>query len=206
MRLLSQAAILACLFLLSGCLTIEETLRFSKDSTLVVSYVYTYPRLDERMVKESVRQLCRKENGEQSLCFFDEGEVRRYCEKNGMEFRDYRRTDIGDKVKVQIIILARDWQKPVNEGVFGPIKCIENDGKVRLEVQPRKENSLVLKDLPRECEGCRMQFMVVAPEKISSSNGNNVTSEIVSWSLGVEELDGSLQFNLPETMYVEWGK
>ena len=108
---------------LSGCLTLEETITINADKSASVLYSFQYLEQNEPMVLASIEEAKRRTSEEEVWNFLDEKAVKKTFndKERGIEVQRYRQSVDKDGLKtVQIVILVKKLEE-LNSGLFGPI-------------------------------------------------------------------------------------
>jgi len=206
-------AMVFMIFLASGCLTIEQTLRFNKDASLVVTYAYAYPTAREEALKAAQAEIAsniRKQEPSSALGlgFMDENTVSAFFSGTGVELRQYKKSIGREKTSITIIVLSRDGAKTLNNGLFGAFQLVAKNGATRFDAAMPAGASWLpsgrRERLRKLCKDFSITLTVIAPSEIKASNAVKSNGDTASWSLGMDGPKGATVFEPPASMYVEW--
>ena len=187
--------------LLTGCLELEQTLRFNSDSTLTVTYVYRFEREQEKLLREMLAQ--RHRDGTlppTALTFLDKQATQSAYALHGIELRLYSREVKGTQVEITVIALSRSPEKHLNDQVFGSFRFSRQDSISRLEaVWP--EGNAPISPPPRLAPLYRnfaVKCTVLTDGKVRSTSGTVAESRQVNWQFSLDQL-----LQQPK-IFVEW--
>ena len=172
--------------LFSGCLTFRQTLVFHKDSTCIATYDYTLPREYAPLLREGLRVLGEVDGGTPLSLFLDEAAAKEYFAARGLELRQYRQSQEGPDLQVQIIVLARDVPQAMANGAFGTLRLTKDvlgDWHLSgpLAALPEKLDRAELAHWQKLCQGTSVSLAVTTPTAVIRSNGRNTAFNQVVW-------------------------
>ena len=177
--------------LLTGCLELEQTLRFNSDSTLTVTYVYRFDREQEKVLREMLAQ--RHRDGTlppTALTFLDKQATQSAYARHDIDLRLYSREVKGTQVEITVIALSRTPETHLNDQLFGSFRFTRQDSISRLEaVWP--EGSASIPPNPRLaplCQNISVKCTVLTDGKIRSTSGTVTESRQVSWQFSLEQI------------------
>ena len=173
------AAMLAALLLLNGCLTLEQTLRIQEDGSMLASYVYTYQEANEPVIKAALTTASNAAKMDGTpVDFLDEAGIARFCNDNGIELRQYRKTVKEGKSTVQIITLVR---RNSPEKLFALGGFVQEDKALKLILPEVNWPREVCDKLIRLCPDFAISLTVVTPDKIKETNGKILRPDTAMW-------------------------
>lgn len=175
MKNLSLILLAACAFLLSGCLTMEETITFNADKSVSVQYSFRYLEQNEPMVIASIEEAQRRTSEEDIWNFLDEKAVKKYFndKERGIEVQRYRQTLDKEGMKtIQIVILAKKAEA-INSGIFGPIVFNEAEKTFTVEL-PEEMKQPISPKLQLLCPDLKGIFTVKFLDEIQKTSGKYV--------------------------------
>ncbi len=198
--------------LINGCLTFRQSLVFHKDSTCIATYDYILPEQYVPLLLESGKLLAEKDGGGPPLTFFlDEMAAKKYFSSRGLEVRQYRQSKIAQNLHVQIIVLARDAPKAMQDGAFGTFKLNKDmlgDWHLSgtLARLPENIDPGELARWQKLCEGSSLSLNVTTPTAVIRSNGEPGAFNQVSWQYAwpATASASSLFAPLPAEVEVTW--
>lgn len=191
--------------LLCGCLTIEQSLSFKRDGSVIVTCRYSFPAEREEAIRACLAAIAEKQktaapDSTAGLSFLDEEAVTAFCRTQRLELRQYRRVVNNDgdgTCTIRIVMLARDAAVAVNGGAFGAFKLSKNtdDGKTRCEaIMPPGASTGWTPELRRRLRTLAPDFTL----KLSIIPPDGVP---VQWSFAVAD---DTIFSPPSTLSTEW--
>ena len=187
--------------MLTGCLQLEQTLRFNSDSTLTVTYVYRFDREQEKVLRDMLAQRHREGTlPPTALTFLDKEATREAYAKHDIELRLYSREVKGGQIEITVIVLSRTPEKHLNDQLFGNFRLASQDKTHRLEVVWPEGCGVSAPD-PRQAplyQHFSVKCTVVTNGKIRSSSGTVTDSRQADWHLSLEQL-----LRQPK-IFVEW--
>ncbi len=160
---------------LSGCLTLEETITINADKSASVQYFFQYLEQNEPMVLASIDEAKRRTSEEDVWNFLDEKAVKKTFndKERGIEVQRYRQAVDKDGVKtVQIVILVKKLEE-LNSGLFGPIVFNETE-KTFTAILPEEMKQPISPKLQLLCPDLKGTLTFRVPEEITKSTGKYV--------------------------------
>ncbi len=190
--------LVASLVALTGCLTLEQRMRFKDDGTLLVTYTCNYPAEQEEAIQAAMEELL-AHKGFPKASFTDKASMEVFYAAHGAEMTLHRKTVRDGTVNIQMIVIARQTTKALAQGAFGEMLLKPVDEKVRLEI-PLPEISPDLKRRAQKlCKDFKTTLVIETPGKIIGHNGKQLDSDKVSWTYGVEDTP-------PRELFAEWSE
>lgn len=199
--------------LIPGCLTIEQSLRFNNDSSLVAAYVYTYRLDDEDVIKAALQHINEKVHANDpaesiGLGFLDENAVKAFCRAQNIELRQFKKSQRNGLCTVQIILLARDAEKALNNGTFGAFNIKEVNSKKRCTAEFALDSSKWIPEdvnrIKKLCKGLSVTLNIIAPDKITKTNGKLTRNDSATWTFSLDGQDSNSLLNPPDSVFAEW--
>ena len=184
--------------MLSGCITIEQTIKIRSDDTLVANYSYSFPSNQREAVTAASASFSPYGS------FMDEESLKAFFANRNAEMTSYRLSERSGITNVQIIVIAKDAAKAINAGAFGAMRLVAKDNLMRLEVpMPAKEErdkhrARAAKLMP----GASVSLTLLAPHNIAISNGKQLSDEMCSWHFTSGGKDSF--FDAPEILFAQW--
>ena len=191
-------AMLLCAMLLDGCLTMEQTLRIQDDGSILASYVYTYQEANEAAIKLGLATAVAAADMKGTpVDFLDEKGIAAFCQKNGIELRQYRKTAKNGKCTVQIITLVRRHSPEKLFALGGFVK--EDKGK-KLFLPEINWPQEVREKVASLCPEFALSLTIVTPDKIRDTNGKLLRPDTAIWMFTPKEG----LFAPPQELFVKW--
>lgn len=218
----------ACLFFgvlllaggLCGCLDHEQTLVFSKDGSVVVSYLYVFPANQRQTLLNAQAVIDQWQEGGEAESpaamlnsFLNEEAVKNYFSaRPDVELRHYKQTTEQGACRVQIIVLGRDATAAVNSGIFGAFRMRREEGltnfSAELPITPSLWDPQRLAHLRTLLAGSRLKLSVITPTPIQQCSQSRHEKNSASWSFAAQAQTGQHEeadlFAAPPAMSVSW--
>ena len=198
MKTFLNIILFASLVVLTGCLTLEQSMRFKEDGTLLVTYACSYPAEQEEAIQVAMEEFL-AHKGFPKASFIDKASMEAFYAAHGAEMTMHRKTVRNGTASIQMMVIARQTAKTLAQGAFGEMHLKPVDEKVRLEI-PLPEISPELKRRAQKlCEGFRTTLTIETPGKLVHHNGKQLAPDKVSWTYGVEDVP-------PRELFAEWSE
>lgn len=190
--------ILPMLFLF-GCLTVEQSVRINSDESIIASYTYSYQTDYEDALKAALVATMKTSGLAENnpADFLNEDGVTKFCNDNGIELRQYKKTAKNGKTTVQIIVLARRTSPEVLLALGNFVRKEKRFEMVLPEIKWPDQLKATLKQM---CPDMALSLTVVAPGDIRRTNGKKLRPDTVNWTFTPD--DGL--FALPTSLYIEF--
>ena len=197
MKTILHIPLLLCLFL-SGCLTLEQSIQFKENGTLVASYTASYPVEQEQAI-QAVMETALARKGLPPASFTDKASATAFYAEHGAELTLHRKSVHNGVATVQMMVIAKQASRAIAEGAFGEMHLKAVDEKVRLEI-PLPQISPELKErAQRLCKGFTTTLIIEPPGKLISHNGKQLAADKVTWTLTLDDTP-------PTGLYAEWSE
>ena len=198
MKTILHIPLLLCLFLLAGCLTLEQSIQFKENGTLVASYTASYPVEQEQAI-QAVMETALARKGLPPASFTDKTSTAAFYAQHGAELTLHRKSVHNGVATIQMMVIAKQASRAIAQGAFGEMRLKPVDEKVRLEI-PLPQISPELKERAQKlCQGFTTSLTIETPGKLLSHNGKQLASDKVTWTLSLE--------NMPSgELFAEWSE
>ena len=198
MKTILHIPLLLCLFLLAGCLTLEQSIQFKENGTLVASYTASYPVEQEQAI-QAVMETALARKGLPPASFTDKTSTAAFYAQHGAELTLHRKSIHNGVATIQMMVIAKQASRAIAQGAFGEMRLKPVDEKVRLEI-PLPQISPELKERAQKfCQGFTTSLTIETPGKPISHNGKQLASDKVTWTLSLE--------NMPSgELFAEWSE
>ena len=198
MKTILHISLLLCLFLLAGCLTLEQSIQFKENGTLVASYTASYPVEQEQAI-QAVMETALARKGLPPASFTDKTSTAAFYAQHGAELTLHRKSVHNGVATIQMMVIAKQASRAIAQGAFGEMRLKPVDEKVRLEI-PLPQISPELKERAQKlCQGFTTSLTIETPGKLLSHNGKQLASDKVTWTLSLE--------NMPSgELFAEWSE
>ncbi|MBQ9368777.1 MAG: hypothetical protein IJT83_13435 [Victivallales bacterium] len=198
MKTILHISLLLCLFLLAGCLTLEQSIQFKENGTLVASYTASYPVEQEQAI-QAVMETALARKGLPPASFTDKTSTAAFYAQHGAELTLHRKSVHNGVATIQMMVIAKQASRAIAQGAFGEMRLKPVDEKVRLEI-PLPQISPELKERAQKlCQGFTTSLTIETPGKLISHNGKQLASDKVTWTLSLE--------NMPSgELFAEWSE
>ena len=198
MKTILHISLLLCLFLLAGCLTLEQSIQFKENGTLVASYTASYPVEQEQAI-QAVMETALARKGLPPASFTDKTSTAAFYAQHGAELTLHRKSIHNGVATIQMMVIAKQASRAIAQGAFGEMRLKPVDEKVRLEI-PLPQISPELKERAQKlCQGFTTSLTIETPGKLISHNGKQLASDKVTWTLSLE--------NMPSgELFAEWSE
>ncbi|MBR4220782.1 MAG: hypothetical protein IKR81_06480 [Victivallales bacterium] len=198
MKTILHISLLLCLFLLAGCLTLEQSIQFKENGTLVASYTASYPVEQEQAI-QAVMETALARKGLSPASFTDKTSTAAFYAQHGAELTLHRKSVHNGVATIQMMVIAKQASRAIAQGAFGEMRLKPIDEKVRLEI-PLPQISPELKERAQKlCQGFTTSLTIETPGKLISHNGKQLASDKVTWTLSLE--------NMPSgELFAEWSE
>lgn len=198
MKTILHISLLLCLFLLAGCLTLEQSIQFKENGTLVASYTASYPVEQEQAI-QAVMETALARKGLSPASFTDKTSTAAFYAQHGAELTLHRKSVHNGVATIQMMVIAKQASRAIAQGAFGEMRLKPVDEKVRLEI-PLPQISPELKERAQKlCQGFTTSLTIETPGKLISHNGKQLASDKVTWTLSLE--------NMPSgELFAEWSE
>ncbi len=198
MKTILHISLLLCLFLLAGCLTLEQSIQFKENGTLVASYTASYPVEQEQAI-QAVMETALARKGLPPASFTDKTSTAAFYAQHGAELTLHRKSVHNGVATIQMMVIAKQASRAIAQGAFGEMRLKPVDEKVRLEI-PLPQISPELKERAQKlCQGFTTTLTIETPGKLISHNGKQLASDKVTWTLSLE--------NMPSgELFAEWSE
>lgn len=198
MKTILHIPLLLCLFLLAGCLTLEQSIQFKENGTLVASYTASYPVEQEQAI-QAVMETALARKGLPPASFTDKTSTAAFYAQHGAELTLHRKSIHNGVATIQMMVIAKQASRAIAQGAFGEMRLKPVDEKVRLEI-PLPQISPELKERAQKlCQGFTTSLTIETPGKLISHNGKQLASDKVTWTLSLE--------NMPSgELFAEWSE
>ena len=196
-RIMETIAVLLAV-LLSGCITIEQTIKIRSDDTLVANYSYSFSSHQREAVKAAATSFSPYGT------FLDEEELKAFFAARNAEMTSYRLSERSGVTNIQIIVIAKDAAKAINAGAFGAMRLVAKEKLMQLEVpmplkdERERHRARAEKLLP----GASVTLTLNTPHNIVISNGRQLSDEMCSWHFTSGGRDSF--FDAPEILFAQW--
>ena len=197
MKTILHILLLLCLFL-SGCLTLEQSIQFKENGTLVASYTASYPVEQEQAI-QAVMETALARKGLPPASFTDKASATAFYAEHGAELTLHRKSVHNGVATVQMMVIAKQASKAIAQGAFGEMHLKAIDEKVRLEI-PLPQISPELKERAQKlCKGFTSTLTIETPGKLISHNGKQLAADKVTWTLTLDDTP-------PAGLFAEWSE
>ena len=198
MKTILHISLLLCLFLLAGCLTLEQSIQFKENGTLVASYTASYPVEQEQAI-QAVMETALARKGLPPASFTDKTSTAAFYAQHGAELTLHRKSVHNGVATIQMMVIAKQASRAIAQGAFGEMRLKPVDEKVRLEI-PLPQISPELKERAQKlCQGFTTSLTIETPGKLISHNGKQLASDKVTWTLSLENMPSS-------ELFAEWSE
>jgi hypothetical protein len=209
-RLRNISLLAASILLLSGCLTVEESMKFDKDGTCVVTWRYVLPEAWIPTAEVCAKQLSRP--GQTPVGLPEEQTTKAFFEAHPeLELRQFRRQVKDGNLEIEIIALARHPLKAFEEGLFPGLTLHRDDlGDLTLTGNPLDSlpplTSAETERFRAVLKGASLTFTLQTPTEIIASNGKRQAFNLIAWKWRLEPLPGELPLLNPpaEPLTAKW--
>ncbi len=197
-RLATVIATLVLAAILSGCITIEQTIKIRSDDSLVANYSYTFSTRQQEAVRAAAAEF--SPHG----TFLDAEVLKAFFASRNAEMTSYRKSEKNGVTNIQIIVIAKDTAKAMNAGAFGAMRLVSKDKLTRLEVPmpPKGERERHRARAAKLLPGASASLTVLVPKDITVTNGKQLSDEMCSWHFTSDGKDSF--FDAPEILFVQW--
>lgn len=194
--LLSLAMALAALFL-SGCLTFEETLVFSKNGSLAGTLRYHIPATAIPLAETSAF----------GKIIMDKAAVQELLQKAdvGLTLYQHRNFDRDGIRHIEIIILAPDAKKALASGIFGKMalndSAIPGDLVFSVEMPALPSADISQPNHPQMfalLNGFKATLTIQTPTEIIETNATTKDFNMASWTFTCNGEDGTISIAAPD--------
>lgn len=193
-----MSCLLACVLVLNGCLTMEQTLRVLEDGSILASYVYTYQEANEPVIKAALATAMPAAQMKGSPAdFLNENGISEFCRKNEIELRQYRKSSKDGKCTVQIITLVR---RNAPEKLFALGGFVQNKKEIKLLLPEIKWPMEIREQVEKLCPDFTLSLTIVAPDKITQTNGKTLRPDTAIWIF----TPATGLFAPPQELFVRW--
>ena len=187
-----------CLLLLTGCLTLEQNMRFKDDGSLVVNYTCSYPVEQEAAIQAAIEELLARKGGPKAS-FIDKLSAEAFYAERGAELTFHRKHLHDGTATIQMMVIARQTTRAIALGAFGEMSLKPIDDKVRLDI-PLPAISKELKTRAQTlCKGFETTLTIETPGKLIKHNGKLLAANKVSWTLKLDDTP-------PRELFAEWSE
>ncbi len=198
MKTTLNISLLLCLFLFAGCLTLEQSIQFKENGTLVASYTASYPVEQEQAI-QAVMETSLARKGLPPASFTDKTSTAAFYATHGAELTLHRKTVHNGIATIQMMVIAKQASRAIAQGAFGEMRLKAVDEKVRLEI-PLPQISPELKERAQKfCKGFTTTLTIETPGKLISHNGKQLAADKVTWTLTLDDTP-------PTELYAEWSE
>ena len=198
MKTTLNISLLLCLFLCAGCLTLEQSIQFKENGTLVASYTASYPVEQEQAI-QAVMETALTRKGFPPASFIDKTSTAAFYAEHGAELTLHRKSIHNGIVTIQMMVIAKQASRAIAQGAFGEMRLKAVDEKVRLEI-PLPQISPELKERAQKfCKDFTTTLTIETPGKLISHNGKQLAADKVTWTLSLDDTP-------PSELYAEWSE
>ncbi len=198
MKTILHIPLLLCMFLFAGCLTLEQSIQFKENGTLVASYTASYPVEQEQAI-QAVMETALARKGLPPASFTDKASATAFYAAHGAELTLHRKSVHNGVATIQMMVIAKQASRALAEGAFGEMHLKAVDEKVRLEI-PLPQISPELKERAQKlCKGFTTILTIETPGKLISHNGKQLAAHKVTWTL-------TLDAPPPTELFAEWSE
>ena len=198
MKIAQYISLLLCLLLFAGCLTLEQSIQFKENGTLVASYTASYPVEQEQAI-QAVMETSLARKGFPPASFTDKTSTAAFYAAHGAELTLHRKSVHNGITNIQMMVIARQTSRAIAQGAFGEMRLKAIDEKVRLEI-PMPQLSPELKERAQKfCKGFSTTLTIETPGKLISHNGKQLAADKVTWTFSLDDTP-------PTELYAEWSE
>ena len=193
-----MTVVLLLAVMLSGCITIEQTIKIRSDDTLVANYSYSFPSSQREAVRAATS--CFSPHG----TFLDEETLKVFFASKNAEMTSYKLNERNGITNVQIIVIAKDAAKAINAGAFGAMRLVAKEKLMQLEIPmpPKEEREKHRARAEKLLPGASVSLTLNTPHNIAISNGRQLSDEMCSWHFTSGGKDS--YFDAPEILFAQW--
>ena len=198
MKTILNTFLLLCMLLFAGCLTLEQSIQFKENGTLVANYTASYPIEQEEAI-QTVMETALSRKGFPPASFTDKASAMAFYAEHGTELTLHRKSVHNGVATIQMMVIAKQASKAIAQGAFGDMQLKAIDEKVRLEI-PLPQISPELKERAQKlCKGFTTTLTIETPGKLISHNGKQLAADKVTWTLSLDDTP-------PNELYAEWSE
>ena len=187
-----------CLLLLAGCLTLEQSMRFKDDGSLVVSYSCSYPAEQEEAIQAAIEELLARKGGPRAS-FLDKAAAESFYAERGAELTFHRKHLHDGTARIQMMVVARQATRAIALGAFGEMRLTPVDNRVLLEIPLPAISKELKAHAQAVCKGFETTLVVETPGKLVRHNGTALADNKLSWTLKLDEIP-------PRDLFAEWAE
>jgi len=209
-RLLPQILLAVMFLLLTGCLTVEESLKFDKHGICIVTWRYSLPESWVPTAEVLAKQL--SQAGQPAVGLPEEQSVKAFfADHPELELRQFRRQVKDGNLEIEIIALARKPLDAFDAGLF-PGLVLQRDelGDLTLRGNPleslRPLTSTETERFRTVLKDASLTFSLQTPTEILEGNGKREAFNQSFWTWRLEPQQGEFSLLNPpaEPLNAKW--